>query len=128
MESRQVRQQPEAEEKRMQSLVKQVLITPRNFSRIAARIVPQDQREAIRPGIIISHYAFTAHDGQQGYVIISHTTQRAGICFGAGRSEWGSWSDATGTIATDGGRRYKRLGETLCAVGEQGLGQREAPR
>jgi hypothetical protein len=112
----------------MQSLVKQVLITPRNYLRIYTCIVPPEQREAIRPGIIICHYAFTTQDGQQGHVIISHTTQRAGICFGEGRSEWGSWSDATGTIATDGGRMYNRLGETLFAVGEQGLGQREAPR
>jgi hypothetical protein len=69
----------------MQTLVKQVLITSRNYLRIAARIVPQDQREAIRPGIIISHYAFTTSQGQQGYVIISHTTRRVGISFGAER-------------------------------------------
>jgi hypothetical protein len=43
----------------MRTIVKQVLITPRNFPHIAARIAPQDQREAIRPGIIITHYAFT---------------------------------------------------------------------
>src|SRR5262245_57466855 len=83
-------------------MLKPVLITPRNYGRIAARIVPQNQREAIRPGIIINHYAFSTQDGQQGYVIISHTTRRAGICFGEGRSEWGSWSDETGTITIDG--------------------------
>jgi hypothetical protein len=49
-----VRQQLEAEEGRTQTLVKQVLITPRNYLRISARIVPQDQREAIRPGIIVT--------------------------------------------------------------------------
>jgi hypothetical protein len=111
----------------MRTIVKQVLITPRNFPRIATRIVPQDQREAIRPGIIISHYGFTTHDGQQGYVIVSHTTQRGGICFGEGRSEWGRWSEETGTINTDAGRMYNRLGEPLFEVGNQGLGQSEAP-
>jgi hypothetical protein len=105
-----------------------VLITPGNYLRIAARIVPQDQREAIRPGIIISHYAFTNPQGQPGYVIVSHTTQRAGICFGEGRSEWGSWSDETGTITIDGKRMYNRVGELLFAVGAQGLGQHEASR
>jgi hypothetical protein len=39
---------------------------PRNFPRIAARIVPQDQREAIRPGILISHYASTNAQDQPG--------------------------------------------------------------
>jgi hypothetical protein len=128
MEYRQVSQQPEAEEKRMQSIAKQVLITPRNFPRIAARIVPQDQREAIRPGIIVSHYAFTNAQGQQGYVVISHTTQRAGICFGEGRSEWGTWNEETGTITTDGGRMYNRVGEPLFEVGEQCLEQQAAQR
>jgi hypothetical protein len=103
-----------------------VLITSRNFHRIRARIVPQDQREAIRPGIIISHYGFTTHDGQPGYVIVSHTTRRAGIWFGADRSEWGTWNEETGTITTDGGRMYNRIGERLFAVGEPCLGQSEA--
>jgi hypothetical protein len=112
----------------MKTIIKQVLITARNHRRITARIVPQDQREAIRPGIIISHYAFTTHDGQQGYIIASHTTRRAGICVGEARSEWGTWNEETGTISTDGGRMYNRVGEPLFAVGGQGLKQREAPR
>jgi hypothetical protein len=112
---------------RMENILKQVLITPRNYPRIAARIVPPDQRAAIRPGIIVSHYAFRTHDGQQGYVIISHTTQRGGICFGEGRSEWGRWSEETGTITTNGGRMYNRVGEPLFAVGEPCPEQREAP-
>jgi hypothetical protein len=110
----------------MRTILKQVLITPRNYLRIAARIVPQDQRDAIRPGLIISHYAFTNSQGQQGYVIVSHTTQRAGICFSQGCSEWGRWSEETGTITTDGGGMYNRIGEALVAVGEQGLEQSEA--
>jgi hypothetical protein len=112
----------------MRTILKRVLITPRNYPRIAARIVPHDQREAIRPGIIISHYAFTTSRGHQGFVIVSHTTQREGISLGAGRSEWGTWSEETGTITTDGGRMYNRVGEPLYEVGEQGLGQSEAPR
>jgi hypothetical protein len=112
----------------MRNILKQVLITPRNYLRISARIEPQDQRAAIRPGIIISQYAFTMHNGHQGYIIIGHTTQRAGICFGEARSEWGTWSEETGTITTDGGRMYNRIGELLFVVSEQGLGQREAPR
>jgi hypothetical protein len=112
----------------MRTILKQVLITPRNYPRIYARIVPQDQREAIRPGIIISHYAFTTSQGQQGYVIVSHTTQRAGIFFGEGRSEWGRWAEATGTITTDGGRMYNRVGEPLFEVGEPCLEQQEAQR
>ena len=110
----------------MRTILKQVLITPRNFPRISARIVPQDQREAIRPGILISHYAFSTQDGQPGYVIISHTTRRAGICFADGRSEWGAWSEQTGTITTDGGRLYNRVGERLFEVGEPRLGPGEA--
>jgi hypothetical protein len=112
----------------MRTILKQVLITPRNYGRIAARIVPLDQREAIRPGIIVSHYAFSTPDGQHGYVIISHTTQRAGICCGEGRSEWGSWSDETGTITIDGTRMYSRIGELLFGVGDPCPEQREAPR
>jgi hypothetical protein len=111
----------------MQIILKQVLITPRNYLRIAARIVPHDQREAIRPGIIVSHYGFITQDGQQGYVIISHTTQRAGICFGEAGSEWGTWNEELGTISTDGGRMYDRVGEPLFAVGDPCLERREAP-
>jgi hypothetical protein len=84
-----VSQAPAAEEeRRMRKILKHMLITPRNYLRVAARIVPQDQREAIRPGIIISHYSFPTSGGQYGYLIVSHTTQRAGICFAAERSEW----------------------------------------
>jgi hypothetical protein len=50
----------------MRTIIDQGLITPRNFPRIAVRVLPQDQREAIRPGILISHYAFTNLQGQQG--------------------------------------------------------------
>jgi hypothetical protein len=109
------------EEVRMRTILKQVLITPRNYLRIAARIVPHDQREAIRPGIIVSHYAFRTLDGQPGYVIVSHTAQRAGISFGEGCSEWGRWSETTGTITTDGGRMYDRVGEILFETGGQCL-------
>jgi hypothetical protein len=116
------------EVERMKTILKQVLITPRNYSRIAARIVPQDQREAIRPGIRISHHAFINRHGQPGYVIISHTTQRAGICFGEGRSEWGRWNEETGIITTDGGRRYDRAGEEVCDTADQLLEQGEATR
>ena len=38
----------------MKTLLKQVLITPGNYPRIYARVIPQDQREAIRPGISIA--------------------------------------------------------------------------
>jgi hypothetical protein len=111
----------------MKTIINQVLITPRNFPRLIARIVPQDQREAIRPGIIISHYAFTTSQSRQGYVIVSHTTRRAGISFGAERSEWGAWNEELGTITTDGGRMYNQVGESLSEVGNQYLGQSEAP-
>src|SRR5262245_22045065 len=100
----------------MRTIFKQTLITSRNYPLIAARIVPQDQRDAIRPGIIISHYAFTTRQGQEGYIIISHTTQRAGLCVVDGRTEWGSWSEQTGTITTDTGRLYNRRGEVVFAI------------
>jgi hypothetical protein len=63
----------------MKIILKQALVTPGNYPRIAARIVPQDQRDAIRPGIRISHYSFTNRQGQQVYIIVCHTTNRAGI-------------------------------------------------
>ena len=97
----------------MKPILKQVLITPGNYPRLAARIVPQEQREAIRPGIRVSHYAFPDPQGQPGYVIISHTTQRAGICFAEGRTEWGRWDEETGTLTTDGGQRYTLAGENV---------------
>src|SRR5215510_12480069 len=109
----------------MRTLCKQTLITPRNYPRIAMRIVPQDQREAIRPGIIISHYAFTTRQGQDGY--ISHTTQRAGLCVADARTEWGSWSEETGTITTDSGRLYNRRGEIVFAIESHPAGQGTAP-
>jgi|SRR2546426_11652452 len=112
----------------MKTILKQVLITPHNYPRIFTRIVPQDQREAIRPGIIVSHYAFTNSQGQHGYVILSHTTQRAGICFAEGRTEWGKWNEETGVITTDGGRLYNRAGEDGGEARDQLLGQEEAPR
>jgi hypothetical protein len=110
----------------MKTLLKQVLITPGNYPRIYTRVIPQDQREAIRPGISISHYAFTNSQGQQGHVIISHTTRRAGICFAQGRTEWGKWDEEAGTIITDGGRLYNRAGELLFDSGNQLGKQSEA--
>jgi hypothetical protein len=89
----------------MRTICKQTLITPHNYPRIAASIVSQDQREAMRPGIIISHYAFTNSQGQPGYAIVSRTTRRAGICFSQGCSEWGRWTEETDTSRTGGGRR-----------------------
>jgi hypothetical protein len=112
----------------MKTILRHLLITPRNYPRICTRIVPPDQREAIRPGIRISYYAFTNEHGQQGYVIISHTTQRAGICFAAGRTEWGRWDEETGTITTDGGQRYHRGGEKMYDAEDQFLAQGEAPQ
>jgi hypothetical protein len=103
----------------MKSILKKVLVTPRNFPRVLARIVPQDQREAIRAGIILSHYVFTNRHGQQGYVTISHTAKRAGICFGQERSEWGMWREEAETITTDEGTLYSRVGEVLCTDGEE---------
>ncbi len=50
----------------MKTILRQVLITPRNYPRICTRIISQDQRDAIRPGIVISHHAFTNSQGQQG--------------------------------------------------------------
>jgi len=97
----------------MKTILRQVLITPGNYRRICARIAPHDQREAIRPGIRISHYAFTDSQGQPGYIIVSHTTERAGICFIEGRTDWGKWDEETGTITTDGGRLYNRAGEEV---------------
>src|SRR5215510_12870740 len=111
----------------MRTICKHTLITPRNYPRIAARIVPQDQRDAIRPGIIISHYALTTRQGQDGYVIISHTTQRAGLCVAEGCTEWGSWNEETGTITTDSGRLYNRRGELVFAIGCQPAEQGAAP-
>ena len=111
----------------MRSILRQVLITPRNYPRIALRIVPQDQRDAIRPGIIISHYAFTTRQGQAGYVIISHTTHRAGLCVSGECTEWGSWSEETGTITTDTGRLYNRRGELVFELGTQTEGPGAAP-
>ena len=95
----------------MKTILKQALITPGNYSRIAARIVPQDQRDAIRPGIVVSHYPFTNSRGQRGYITISHTTKRAGICFAEEHTQWGRWDEETGTITTDDGQRYTRAGE-----------------
>src|SRR3982074_3456612 len=112
----------------MKTIIRHALITPRNYPRIAARVVPQDQREEIRPGISISHSAFTTAQGQQGYVIISHTTRRAGICFAGERTEWGKWSEETRIITTDSGQRYSYKGEIVAEVGDQLPEQAEAPQ
>jgi hypothetical protein len=116
------------EEGRIKTILRCLRITPGNYPRIVARIVPHDQREAIRPGIRISHYAFTNQHGQQRYVIISHTTRRAGICFAEGRTEWGTWDEEAGTLITDGGRLYNRAGEEVADSRTQILEQGEAPR
>jgi len=94
-------------------ILKQTLVTPGNYPRVAARIVPQDQRDAIRPGIRISHYSFTNRQGQQGYVIICHTTNRAGVCFTDERTQWGRWNEESGLITTDDGRLFNSGGEEV---------------
>lgn len=111
----------------MKLILRQALITPRNYSCIAARLIPQDQREAIRPGIRISHSAFTNSHGQQGYVIVSHTTRRAGICFAEGRTQWGKWNEETSIIVTDTGQRYTYAGENVSDAEHQLREQRGAP-
>jgi len=70
---------------------------------------------------------FVVRQGQPGYLIISHTTRRAGICFAEGRTEWSRWDEETGTITTDSGQRYHRVGEKVCDAGDQLLAQGEAP-
>jgi hypothetical protein len=100
----------------MRTIFKHVLITPRNFRRISAGIVPPDQRAAIRAGIYITHYTFTNRQRQTGFVIISHAAQRAGICVAGGPSAWGRWSAEDGRIITDAGRVYSREGEQLYAA------------
>jgi hypothetical protein len=95
----------------MKYILKRQLITPGNYPRVAARIVPQDQRDAIRPGIRISHYSFTSRQGQQGYIIVCHTTRRAGISFADELTQWGRWCDETCFITTDSGRQFTRLGD-----------------
>jgi hypothetical protein len=105
-------------ERRIRLLLKAVLITPPNYRRILTRIVPEDQRYAVRAGIIISHYTFTTPDGQTGYGIISHTTRRAGVCIASNPTIWGAWSEQTGTITAAGGLVYNRLGELVCDLKE----------
>jgi hypothetical protein len=90
----------------MKPILKQALITLRNYSRIAARVIPQDQRDAISPGLRISHYVFSCSQGPHRYITISHTTHRAGICFAEERTQWGRWDEETGIITTDGGRLF----------------------
>jgi hypothetical protein len=97
----------------MKTILKRTIITPGNYQRIAARIVPQDQRDAIRPGLAVSHYAFTDRHGQPGYLIISHTTRRAGICFGEERTRWGWWDGETWLLTVDDGRLYNCGGEEV---------------
>jgi hypothetical protein len=97
----------------MKTILKRTLITPGNYSRIAARIVPRDQRDAIRPGLVVSHHAFTNRQGQQGHIIISHTTRRAGICFAEERTQWGWWNEETGLLTIDDGRLYNCGGEEV---------------
>ena len=104
----------------MRKILSQVLVTPTNYRRIAARIVPTDQRQAIRAGIIVSHYAFTTQQGQLGYGIISHTTRRAGLCLAERPSIWGGWSEQTGTLTTADGQVYNRVGELVYDLTEQG--------
>jgi hypothetical protein len=103
----------------MKIIFKRQLITPGNYPRMAGRIVPQDQRDAIRPGIRISHYSFTNRQGQQGYVIVCHTTRRAGICFAGEQTQWGRWQQETDVITTDDGRKFTRMGDEIYdAVGQ----------
>jgi hypothetical protein len=101
------------EVERMKAILREVLVTPRNYPRLLARIIPADQKAALYAGIVISHYAFANRAGQSGYMVISHTTKRAGICFTGERTEWGTWNEETDTIQTDGGRLYSRVGEVL---------------
>jgi hypothetical protein len=108
----------------MKTILKQALITPGNYSRIAARIVPQDQRDAIRPGIVVSHYPFTNSRDQRGYITISHTTKRAGICFAEEHTQWGRWDEETHTLTTDGGQRYTLAGQNV-AKGRDPLREQE---
>jgi hypothetical protein len=61
--------------------------------------------------------------GETGYIIISHSAKRAGICMADGRSERGAWSEQTGTITTNDGRLYNRVGEQICDLKEQVAGQ-----
>jgi hypothetical protein len=97
----------------MRTIVRETLVTARNYPRLCQRIVPADQKAALHAGIVISHYAFTNRLGQSGHVIVSHTTRRAGICFAGERTEWGAWCEETGTITADNGKLFNRVGELI---------------
>jgi hypothetical protein len=97
----------------MKHILKRALITPGNYPRIAARIAPQDQRDAIRPGLVVSHHAFINSRGQSGHIMISHTTRRAGISFAEECTRWGWWDEDMGIITTDDGRLYRCGGEEV---------------
>jgi hypothetical protein len=94
----------------MKHILKPTIITPGNSPRIAVLIVPPDLCEAIRPGIKIGHYAFINRHEQHGYVIVCHTTRRAGICFTDERTQWGRWDEESDIIMADDGRQLTRMG------------------
>jgi hypothetical protein len=107
----------------MKHILKRAVITPGNYPRIAARIVPQDQRDAIRPGLVISHHAFINSPGRQGYVIVCHTTRRAGICFADERTQWGRWDEESDILTTNHGQQFTRLGDEVYDAVDQDSAQ-----
>src|SRR5262249_49607496 len=94
-------------------------MTPSNFHRIRVGILPQDRREAIRAGIVTSHYALTRWQNQRGYVLISHTEERAGILCEGERLEWGTWSEEAGTCTAPSGRIDSRKGRKYAIRGTE---------
>jgi hypothetical protein len=103
----------------MRAIVRHVLVTPRNLLRVRAKILPRDQREAIRPGILLSHSAFTTRQGRTGFLIISHAARRAGICFEDQPSEWGRSCPEEHCILTDTGQIYSCTGERIERLEEE---------
>src|SRR5262245_10005341 len=111
----------------MRYIMRHLLVTPRNLTRIQARILPPDQREAVRPGILLTHYTFRAPQGRRGFIIISHAARRAGICF-EGPSEWGHWSAEEHLIRTDSGRIYTSAGELVSEISWRKREDQEIPQ
>jgi len=80
--------------------MERVTITPENYERIMAKIMPKDQRRQLTYGDVISYYRTEEDEDEPLHITIWHNHGRAAACW-VWDSEWGNWDEVEQTITLD---------------------------
>jgi hypothetical protein len=90
-------------------------VCEKNIDEIKDAVKPEEHRQRIRVGDIISHYGFVNRHGVAGTLTVWHNLGIGAIQFGKG-SFWGKWRDDRYTLKLDpenGGEEFDLAGDVV---------------